>query len=66
MEIIGMLLACLVVGAIAIALGSLLFYGIIIVLSKIANALDIGCGCFGLIFVGFLILSALGLLPYIF
>lgn len=57
MGIIGFALICLIVGALLFALGCFLFYWIIIALCKIFKVFDVGCGCFGLIIVGFIVLS---------
>ena len=60
MELIGLGILCLIVGALVLFAGVLIFYGAIILFSKIAEILDIGCGCFGLICLGFVTLSIIG------
>lgn len=62
MEVIGFLFLCLFAGIVAIVVGCLLFYGFILIISKIINILDIGCGCLGLIFIGFIVLLVLGVI----
>jgi len=62
MEFIGFLFLCLLVGIIAIVVGCFAFYIFILVISKIADILDIGCGCLGLIFIGFIVLVILGII----
>lgn len=62
MSIIGLALVCLIVGAIIFTLGRFLLRLLILVFSKLFDILNFGCGCLGLIVLGFIFLLAIGLL----
>ena len=59
---IGFLLLNLFVGIILIIVGFLLFEALILAIRILFEGLDIGCGCLGIVFIGFIILIILGLI----
>ena len=60
MGVIALLLFCLLIGVVVVSIGALLVYVFFVVLDKIMGIIDVGCGCFSLIFIGVIVLAILG------
>ena len=62
MNFVAFLFACLLAGAAVVVIICLLFYILILAISKILYILDIGCGCLGIMFLGFVAILFLALI----